>query len=101
MEDCDEIIKRLKTSNNIVKESIKQLMMASMCMDNYIKLLTNPFGVMTLIMSNDMEKELDKYTNQINYWFQLAGQNMQAAGEYLGGNKKGEENKNGEENNSI
>ena len=91
MEDCDEMIKRLKTSNNIIKESIKQLAMASMCMDDFIKLLTDPFKIMALIMSNDMEKDLNKHMDKINYWFQLAGQNMQTAGEYLGGNKDGRE----------
>lgn len=89
MDDYVEIIHRFETSNKIVQESIKQLMIASKCMNDYVNLLKNPFKLM---ICNDIEKELDKYTNQINYWFQLAGQNMQAAGEYLGGNKKGEEN---------
>lgn len=88
MEDYVELIKRFETSNKIVKESIKQLMMASACMDEYIEKLKNPFD---LIISEDMGKELEKYTTQVTYWFYLAGKNMQVAGNYLGGNEEGEE----------
>lgn len=94
MSNYGELVERMENANNLVKESIKDLMFASKCMEELVKKLKNPI---LLIMSDDMEKELRDIQNAQMMFFMMAANKMEVAGKYLGG----EENKNGEEDNSI
>ena len=99
MSDYGELVERMENANNLVKESIKDLMFASKCMEELVKKLKNPI---LLIMSDDMGKEIRDIQNAQMMFFAMAANKMEVAGKYLENNVE-KENKDGreEENDSI
>ena len=90
-EELEDFVEITKVQSSIIRQSGKSLIIVSDCLDEMIKIYTDPLSI--FIPDADYRCKIEELQNKMNAAIAIASSNMNIIQELLD-----EQNKNGEEN---
>lgn len=88
MDELEEGIKRIETTRDLLREVINDMTLSWKELDKYVKFLRDPFR---MIMSENIEKEMETMSNKSQLYMLMATNKIQALCDFMNNDKKEEE----------